>query len=511
MVNSRSAEITEHLAELLTRVPAITTPDGLDAILAMVRGRGCELPTPTGATTPIVCYQLVLAAAARPAALGFLAHAVRRLDGSAPGNSFVAEVARQLPSDFFALADRLKFIEEIERIIQPDEICMYYERVAGFDCDNPLPDAETLVHELEELIPDNARNHPLILLTEEIANGTSKILPRKAARKLSEDLAARIDGCTGLEHGGERSRLAALRRERPAAQRSQNRSPRRAAHDVERATLTFMLDPYVPRRDAGYRLQIWLYRGDSQPEQLCAVDDPVTMSEIEREVLGQIESVVPKLSRPGAVANVDLEFILPRSMLGYSVEDWAIGEKKYMTLGTRYQVVVRDGERLRQPLLWTIWQEKWQRVSSAKLTPDVLFSRWLTCLDAPRGPGELYRELLNNEYVSFGLTFPPEPYEGRLELYDALDAGIPVAVWPRGRCAHSVPANPADPCIGVEFQKNLCREMAGKPLRDIPGLVREARQSGALGASGLALLWDDADRRPPNMLFDAPRYRRPDE
>jgi len=502
-LNPRSAEITEYLAELLTRVPTIVTPDGLDAILTMVRGRGCDLPPPTGVNMRIVCYQLITAAAARPGALRYLANAVRRLDGTPLGDSFADEVARQLPSDFFALADRLKFIEEIAKLIQPDETYMYYERVAGSACLIPLPDAETLVRELEELIADDMPSHPLVLLTEEIAIQTRKRSPRKAATELSDQLASQIDSWAGQKHGGERSRLAVLRRE--------NRSAHRTAHNAERATLTFMLDPYVPRRDSGYRLQIWLYRGGSQPEQRCAVDEPLTLSEIEREVISQIDLVVRELSRPKAVANVDLEFILPRSMLDYSVEDWGILGKNYITLGTQFQVVVRDGDRLRHPVLWTPWQEKWQRVSSAKLTPDVLFSRWLTCLDAPRGAGELYRELLNTEYVSFGLTFPPEPQAGRLELHDALDAGIPVAVWPRGRCAHPIPASPSDPCIGVEFKKNLCRDMAGKPLRDIPELVREARRSGALGASGLALLWDDADRTPPYMLFDAPHYRRPDE
>jgi vWA-MoxR associated protein C-terminal domain len=502
-LNSQSAQITEYLAGLLTHVPAIMMPDGLDAILTMVRARGCDLSTPTGGNMQIVCYQLITAAAVRPGALQYLASAVRRLDGTRLGDSFADEVARQLPSDFFALADRLKFVEEIAKLIRPDETYMYYERVAGSACLVPLPDADTLVRELEELIADDMPSHPLVLLTEEIAIQVRKRSLRKTASELSDQLASQIDSCAGQERGGERSRLAELRKE--------NRRTCRTACDVERATLTLMLEPYVPRQDAGYRLQIWLYRGDQQPEQRRAIDAPLTLSEIEREVIDQIDLVVRELSRPKAVANVDLEFILPRSMLGYPVEDWVIMGRDHITLGTQFQVVVRDGDRLHHPILWTPWQEKWRRVPSVKLTSDVVFSRWLTCLDAPSGAGELYRELLNKEYVSFGLTFPPELEAGRLELHDVLDAGVPVAVWPRGRCTHPIPARPADPCAGTEFKKNLCREMAGKPLRNMPELVREARRSGAVGVSGLALLWDDADRTPPYMLFDAPYYRRPDE
>ena len=214
-----------------------------------------------------------------------------------------------------------------------------------------------------------------------------------------------------------------------------------------------------------------------------------------------------ELSRPKAIANVDLEFILPRSMLGYAVEDWVImGD--HITLGTQFQVVVRDGDRLRHPVLWQPWQEKWRRVSDAEPGPGAPFSRWLTCLDAPRRAGELRLELLSGDCASFGLTFPPEPEAGRLELDEALDAGVPVAVWPRGRCAHPIPASPTDTCAGAEFRKNLSREMAGRPPRDIPRLVKEARQALAVGESGLALLWDDADRIPPYMLLDAPQYRR---
>jgi vWA-MoxR associated protein C-terminal domain/Effector-associated domain 2 len=501
-MNSQAAQITEDLAEMLARVPAIMAPDGLDAILTMVRARGCDLPTPTGGNTRIVCYQLMAAASVRPGALQYLANAVRRLDGTVLGDSFADEVMGRLPSDFFALADRLKFVDEVSRLIRQDEIYMYYERVAGNTCLVPIPDAEALVRELEELIPGEKPSHPLVLLTEEIAFRARKRSARKTASELSDHLASLIDSWAGQERGGERSRLAELRKEK--------RKACHTSHDVEHATLTLMLDPYVPMRGAGYRLQVWMYRSEPQPEQRCAIDDPLPLSEIQREVVSQIDTVMRELSRPKAVANVDLEFILPRSMLGYAIEDWIIvGD--HITLGTQFQVVVRDGDRLRHPILWHPWQEKWRRVTDAKAGTDAPISRWLTCLDAPRRAGEIRLELLGEEHVSFGLTFPPDLEAGRPELGEVLDAGVPVAVWPRGRCAHPIPARPTDICAGEEFRKNLCREMAGRPPKDIPRLVKEARQTRTVGDSGLALLWDDADRIPPHMQLDAPQYRRPNE
>ena len=267
MTNSQAAQITEKLTELLTRVPAIVAPDGLDAILAMVRARGCDLPVPTGGNIRIVCYQLIAAAAVRPGALQYLANAVRRLDGTIPGDNFADEVMGQLPSDFFALADRLKFVEEVSNLVHPDETYMYYERIAGYACLVPIQDAETLVRELEELIADEKPSHPLVLLTEEIAFRTRKRSLRKTASELSDWLASLIDSSAGQERGGERARLAELRNEK--------RKVCHTSHDVERATLTLMLDPYVPRPDVGYRLQIWLYRSDPQPEQRRAIDDPL--------------------------------------------------------------------------------------------------------------------------------------------------------------------------------------------------------------------------------------------
>jgi len=499
----QAAQIKEHLTELLFRVPAMTAADGRDAILAMVRARGCDLPAPTGGNNRIVCYRLIEAAADLPGGLQHLANAVRRLDGTPLGDSFVDAVMSQLPSDFFTLNDRLDFVGEVAKLVRPDEMHMYYERVAGHACLTPIPDADTLVHELEELIADESPCHPLVLLTEEIAFRTRKRPLQKTASELSARLALLIDAWAGQERGGERDRLA------------ERRKPKRKAwhtpDDVEHATLTLLLEPHVPRPESGYRLQVWMYRGDPQPEQRRTIDDPVTLSEIQREVIDQINQLMRELSRPKAIANVDLEFILPRSMLGYPIEDWVImGD--HITLGTQFQVVVRDADRLRHPVLWQPWQEKWRRVSGAtRLGPDAPFSRWLTCLDPLRGPGELRLELLSKEFVSFGLTFPPEPEAGRIELDEALDAGVPVAVWPRDRCAHPVPASSTDTCAGAVFRKNLSREMAGRPLRDIPRLVRQARQARAVGASGLALLWDDADRIPPHVLLDAPQFRRPDE
>lgn len=500
-MTSRGVEVRRLLADILAVVPAMERDGGRSAILEMFRENGFELPALPAESAPIICYRVIEFAARQPGALQQLAESVRWADRSPLAEKFVREVRRYLPGDFFALDDRLDFIEEIRSLTRPDQLHMYYERIVGDICPVELTDADNLVGELEELNLDEPC-HPLIMLTEEIALRTKRLRGRKDAKRWSDRLAGFIDASRSDQTNEERAKLAELRK----SQKKRGRADPGSEH----ASLVLMLDPYVPRPSDGYLLSMWLYRVETSPVQLYARDTPASLDAIRIEVIRQLNIVIPKLSPPGTVADIELEFFLPRDLLDYAVEDWIVSEG-HVTLGTQFVVVVRDRDRLYNPLLWPPWQQKWRQVASSKAHPSGPFSRWITCTDAPCRSGELYAALLSDQLVSLGLTFPPPPGVHRLELAEALNAGTPIAVWPRRRCAHPVPASAADACEGVSFRESLCQELAGRCLADLPKFVLEMRRARAAAGnfgSGFALLWDDPDRRPvpDDSHFDAPQY-----
>jgi hypothetical protein len=503
-MTKRDFAARQRLAELLERVPTMAQDDSRTAVLGMFRDRGYELPPLPAVSVQIICYQVIDFAARQAGALQQLSETVRWADRSSAAENFVDEVRHQLPGDFFALDDRLEFIGVLRDLIQPDELEMYYTRATRDICESRLLDVSDLVGELEELTSDDPC-HPLVFLTEEIAQRAKKLHDCKIARHWSYRLAGLIDSSKPQDSGEERAKLARLRESRKKSRK--NRGP---APGVEPASLVVKLDPHVPRPEEGYKLSMWLYRAGPSPDrQLGANDTPLSLDAIRDEVIDKLSEVIVSLRKPGTFTEISLEFFLPRDLLDYAVENWLV--KDQLTLGTQFVVVIRDGDRLNSPALWPPWQQKWMRVADSGSRPEGPFSRWITCMDEPCRPGELSPSLLLAEdLISLGLTFPPPPSARRLELMEALNAGTPIAVWPRGRCAHPVPASTGGPCQGVAFMESLSQELAGRAVTELPALVQELRRKRAAAGDsrpGLALLWDNPDRLPiSSTQLDAPPY-----
>jgi len=490
------------LAGMLSEVPTMAEDYSRHVILAKMRDDGFELSLSQAGTIPLMCWQVIDKAAAQAGALQCLAAAVHYFDPSEPARRFAAEVAVLLPSEFFTLDIRSRFVGWINAMVEPESLQKYYQQATGDDSTAVLTDANDLVRALEDRF-DEERSHPLIVLAHEVAVRKHSRQITQEARDWCRQLAGLIDASRHDGGTEEQVKLTALWKKHPF---------RRRPDDTERATLTFLLDPYVPAPDAGYLLSAWLYRGEYPPVQCRTRDEPAKLDVIRQDVVQQLQNVIKQLTRTGVVPDIMLEFFLPRSLLDHAVEEW-VASGTHVTLGTEFVVVVRDRDRLYDPILWRRWQQKWNRVARSKSGQNGPFSRWITCADAPCRSGELYPKLLGDEIIALGLTFPPHPVtEGRYELSEALIAGTPVVVWPRTRCQHSNSDGARTRCPGLGFQQRLAQELSGQRLTELPLIVRQLRQSRAANGqtdAGLALLWDDADRRPPtaeDFQLDAPQY-----
>src|SRR5260370_39534352 len=91
-------------------------------------------------------------------------------------------------------------------------------------------------------------------------------------------------------------------------------------------------------------------------------------------------------------------------------------------------MVVISLQRARQRLIQHKWRGKWKQFQDfidGKKQPTEKEPLWIC--QAEEGEDGLYPALLENSIACIALSFvPPSPY-----ILDALDAGIPVAFWPR--------------------------------------------------------------------------------
>lgn len=485
------------LANMLGQVPAMADDLSRQMILAKMRDDGFELSLSQARKVPFVCLEAISQAAAQAGALHSLAAAVIFLESnSGPARLFDEEVRRQLPGEFLALDDHLRFVAWVDAVVEPEFLPMYYQLATGDDSAVEFTDASGLVRALEDRRTDE-QSHPMIVLAHEVAVRKRSRQVSREARDWCDLLADRIDASRRDGRTEERAKLAALWKKQYS---------RRPLADAEHATtLMFQLDPHGPNPDAEYVLRVWLCTGGRPPVQCQTRDKPASLDVIKQDVVLQLQKAIKQLRQPGFVPDIMLEFFLPRNLLDHAVEDWETSEPG-VPLGEEYMVVVRDSARVDTSDLWPRWQRKWNRVGRSRRGQQGPFSRWITCADAPCGQGGLRSELLADDVISVGLTFPPHPVtEGRHELGEALAARVPVVVWPHTRCPHRNPAGAVTPCPGLAFRDRLGKKLSGHTLAELPGLVREMRQAGA----ALALLWDDADRHPPTteeFELDAPQY-----
>ena len=105
-------------------------------------------------------------------------------------------------------------------------------------------------------------------------------------------------------------------------------------------------------------------------------------------------------------------------------------------------------------------------------------------------------------------TFPPRDSPHTIEIAEALEAGIPIAVWPRW-CGDMPPGPNGTGPADFAVREELSRRMADRPITDLPMIVLEMRQhyaSTGQAWAGLTLLWDDPWRWPedPDFSLEVP-------
>jgi len=397
-----------------------------------------------------------------------------------------------LPSEIFSLPERDDYLRTMSTYVHQSELAGYYRIAAGEVAPRTFRDLEDLVRKLE-LMSSGRAGHPLVLFTENVVQRACANGLEPPATDWSERIARNLDAQrSDPAHDEERAKLA--------ARRAAKNGPTSA--DSERAALILQLEPSGPRPDR-YLLSAWLYLGQSFVDKIYGSDNAVTLDQVRATVGDLIDQAVVRLGTVDSdTTELDLEFIVPRNLLDHPFEEWTNKAEDYMSLDVQFVVVVRDLVRQRDPTLHFRCRGRWKHMTNGVQTDDAQISRWVTCQERSGSRGALFRQLLADECVALGLTFPPVGEFSESELAEALDAGTPIAIWPRARCehrSHAPPLGVGESCAGVRFKDQFCERLGARRLAELPRFVLELRQTagGQDDSIGhVTLLWDDPNRRP---------------
>jgi hypothetical protein len=213
------------------------------------------------------------------------------------------------------------------------------------------------------------------------------------------------------------------------------------------------------------------------------------------QVREKVETSLPSLV--GDMLGYDwmIEFALPESWLYKAVEEWRAGGTHMLA----YPVVVRDVERLKPAFRQDRAIQRWATLRGRALTqPEPV-----RC-DDNRTKDQYFYWLTAREDVCV-LVHPQRPKPSHLT--SALNAGVPVMVWPRSACPDSMHGE----CTGGRLAKELIALVADAHPDDLPKLVRKLRAQARARPNSqthcgrrLTLFWDDPARLPDPPLTMAP-------
>lgn len=213
------------------------------------------------------------------------------------------------------------------------------------------------------------------------------------------------------------------------------------------------------------------------------------------EVQAQVELMLPEMMERLVGTDPIIEFVLPQPLLGEPVDEWHFDRANDIPL-RYYPVVVRDVARMGGGS--AVIRDQWIKRSRGlradpRPEPGTMSCRWGT-------PGQVYERLMSSPEMCV-LVCASGPNERT--LVKVLISGLPVALWPRGRCAAADHAH----CERQVLLHRLVARLAASSFDELPRLVRdlrlEARRAKATPHYGrrLTLMWDDPDRMP-----DPPTY-----
>lgn len=263
-------------------------------------------------------------------------------------------------------------------------------------------------------------------------------------------------------------------------------------------------------REKLFFIEILLWQDRDNVEYLYANDIPVSLEKVRKRLNESYRNHASKLLP--VIDHLTIEFFLPNEFICHDVDQWFLKEEGAFETkwGTHCPIVVRSRDRAiksqKSPFWYKDWTLKWKLFQSLSQHNHTDYMFWI-CDRTEHEPKQLYEFLRHDKQtICLGLLFMPTNNSGQLGFLTAiLQAGMPVALWPRAD--KNVSRNSTDVRTKIEAI------VLDNKLSELPNLIHKERQLAAsknksdLG-NYLTLLWDDPYRLPDKFNPTANRRLR---
>jgi hypothetical protein len=214
--------------------------------------------------------------------------------------------------------------------------------------------------------------------------------------------------------------------------------------------------------DDRFWVRMWIHQAEGAFESLWESNQAMCLDEVRDRLAQEINAMASATDR-NHCGVTRIEFDVPYGLLGEEFERWKLPigrpNRPPRELGHHYEVVLRCLDE-RVGVAAESWRRKWE---------------WLKTHGGQRAEAVRY---LRDEDISTTLDLV-------LQKDAVLDAGVPIAVWPR---RHAPPS--------AQGMENTLTNL--DDVRTLPAVVYHDRLTPR--RRPLALLWDNPDRIPDNRF-----------
>jgi vWA-MoxR associated protein C-terminal domain/Trypsin-like peptidase domain len=227
-------------------------------------------------------------------------------------------------------------------------------------------------------------------------------------------------------------------------------------------TLVIQLAPDALLPTELFQLSAALQRPGEAQRLLVISDDAEPLEAIRSRVDDLFGEVYRELGYEPAALTV--EVVVPRALLTEAVDRWDVTDLLPVPMGSRFLVVLRSYERLRQDRLWPAWRHKW-KLAQEQQRPGADTMHYVGPDDRSSAV-EIAASLQPDRKLALVCGRPPDRQRD-LKPYDAyvaaLSAGVAYMLWTR------------DVALAEALRDEVQRALDAIPVRELPRRIAQWR------------------------------------
>ncbi|WP_262284263.1 serine protease [Micromonospora sp. MA102] len=246
-----------------------------------------------------------------------------------------------------------------------------------------------------------------------------------------------------------------------------------------------------------HTLTIWTATGpEGELDELVLDSMEVSRAKVQSLVQEKLPLAYARI--PRSCETIGVEFVLPRGLLGWDVENW-VAKGDPVPLGWKGPVVVRDVDWFDSAAPHEI-QKRARKLGEHPGTLDTTM-RWLDCASTEPEPDRFTPWLwLDDTPVALGLA---GRWAAEQHVHQAVASGVPALLWRRTACDPH--PEPTTTCPGSRFHRDMAERLRSLRSDQLPGQIRKLRVESGLNddpehcGRHVTLLWDEPRRRPVQL------------